>query len=42
MNYDSVTIQDCEENYNYRGKETIIENGQVVGFLEPLEGEKSG
>lgn len=32
MNYETVTIQDCIDNWEKRGKTVIIENGQVVGF----------
>lgn len=32
MNYENVTIQDCLDNYEMKGKVTIIKNGQVVEF----------
>lgn len=32
MNYEAVTVQDCNENYEKRNKSTVINDGQVVGF----------
>lgn len=32
MYLEYVTIQDCLDNYEMKGKVTIIENGQVVEF----------
>lgn len=32
MNYKVITIEDCLENYEMKGKAIIIENGQVVGI----------
>lgn len=32
MNYETITIQDCIDNYEKRNKATVINDGQVVGF----------
>lgn len=32
MNYDIVTIQDCEEAYKRRGWGVVLEAGHVTGF----------
>lgn len=32
MNYEVITIEDCIENYEKKGKSAIIKAGQVVGF----------
>jgi len=32
MNYESVTLQDCIDNFEKKGKTALIENGQVVEF----------
>lgn len=32
MNYEAITIEDCIENYEMRGKSAIINDGQVVEF----------
>ena len=32
MNYDEVTIEDCIEMYEKKGKYTIIKRGGVIGF----------
>lgn len=34
MSLENVTIQDCLDMYVKKGRTTIIENGQVVGFLK--------
>lgn len=42
INYDVITIEDCEENQCYRGKETLLSNGTVIGFLESMDQENTG
>lgn len=37
MSLENITIQDCLDNYEMKGKVTIIENGQVVGFVKENE-----
>lgn len=32
INYDAITLQDCLENYSYKGIRVIIENGKIIGF----------
>ena len=32
MNYEGVTIEDCIEMYEKKGKCTIIKRGGVIGF----------
>lgn len=32
MNNEVITIEDCIENFEKRGKSTTINDGQVVGF----------
>ena len=34
MSLENVTIQDCLDNFELKGRTTIIENGQVVGFVK--------
>lgn len=34
MNYKEVTLQDCLDMYEKKGKTTVIRNGQVVGFVK--------
>lgn len=38
MSYENITIQDCLDNFNYKGKTVLLENGQVIGFYK--EGEE--
>lgn len=32
MNYETITVEDCIDNYEKRSKSAIINAGQVVGF----------
>lgn len=32
MNNENITIQDCLDTLEKKGRVTVIENGQVVGF----------
>jgi hypothetical protein len=32
MNYENITIQDCLDNFELKGKTATIENGQVISF----------
>ena len=34
MNYEVVTIQDCLDMHEKKGQAVILENGQVIGFIE--------
>lgn len=34
MNLETVTLQDCIENYNFKGQRTIIRNGKLIGFQQ--------
>lgn len=34
MNMENITLEDCLENYERKGKTTIINDGKVVGFEE--------
>lgn len=31
---DDVTLQDCEELYNFKGIEIIINDGRIVNFVK--------
>lgn len=31
---DNVTLQDCEELYEFKGIETIINDGRIVNFVK--------
>lgn len=31
---DNVTLGDCEKGYKYRGRNIIINDGRVVGFVD--------
>lgn len=37
MNMETITLQDCIENYEMKGKEAIINDGQVLGFEQVEE-----
>lgn len=32
--YDRMTMQDCIENYKYKGKRVLVNDGKVVGVTE--------
>lgn len=34
MNLSVITIQDCLENYRFKGESTIINDGKVIGFQQ--------
>lgn len=34
MNLSAVTVEDCIDLYEKKGKETIISDGEIVGFTE--------
>jgi hypothetical protein len=34
MNYETITIQDCLDNYQKKGKSAIINDGQVIEFVK--------
>lgn len=34
INYEVVTIEDCLINYEKKGKRVIINDGQIIGFVE--------
>ncbi len=33
MNSETVTIEDCLDNYEKKSKATVINDGQVIGFI---------
>lgn len=33
INLKTVTIQDCEEMFEFKGKETVIRAGRILGFI---------
>lgn len=39
MNMEMVTLEDCLENYEKKGKAAIINDGQLVGFKDEDGGE---
>ena len=32
MNMETITLQDCIENYEMKGQASVINDGQVLGF----------
>lgn len=34
MNYEVITIQDCLDNYEMKGKTAVIIYGQVIEFIK--------
>ena len=34
MNLSAVTVEDCIDLYEKKGKETLINDGEIVGFTE--------
>lgn len=34
MNLETVTIQDCLDNYNFKGQITVLNDGKVKEFKE--------
>ncbi len=34
MNLDAITIQDCLDMYEKKGRAAVIEDGKILGFLE--------
>ncbi len=34
MNYENITIQDCLDNHEKRGKAAVINDGQVLDFVK--------
>lgn len=34
MNLEMVTVGDCIDNFNMKGKVTVINDGKVIGFEE--------
>lgn len=34
INYEVVTIEDCLINYEKKGKRVIINDGQIIAFVE--------
>jgi len=39
MNFNSITLEECEQLYFFKGFNTIIENGEVIGFEKSIEDE---
>ena len=36
MNLETITLQDCLDNYNFKGKCAIINDGKLIGFQEEI------
>lgn len=36
MNYESVTIQDCIDNFEKRSKTVVINDGQIIEFVKEV------
>lgn len=36
MNMESITIEDCLDMHYRKGKETIINDGKIIGFQEEI------
>lgn len=34
MNYETITIQDCLDNFEKKGKTVVLDNGQVTDFIK--------
>lgn len=34
INYDEVTIEDCLEQFEYKNRTVVINDGKVMGFLK--------
>ena len=34
LNYEVVTVGDCIDNFNMKGKVAVINDGKVIGFEE--------
>lgn len=34
MNLETITIQDCLDNYNFKGQCAILNNGKLIGFQQ--------
>ena len=32
MNAETITLQDCIENYQYKDEAVVLNDGQVIGF----------
>nr|DAI20881.1 MAG TPA: hypothetical protein [Bacteriophage sp.] len=37
MNMETITLQDCIENYEMKGQASVINDGQVLGFEQVEE-----
>lgn len=45
INLDAVTIQDCLDNYTYKNKAAILNDGKILGFEEktlPINNRQGG
>lgn len=40
MNLDVVTLQDCIENFEMKGYQTVINDGKVLGFTKGIKGQE--
>lgn len=34
MNLETISLQDCLENYKFKGQSTLINDGKVIGFQQ--------
>lgn len=34
MNYEAITLQDCIDNFEKRGRAAVIEDGKISYFIE--------
>ena len=37
MNFHSITLEDCEQFYYFKGIRTIFDGGEVIGFEKSIE-----
>lgn len=37
MNFNSITLEECERLYFFKGFNTVIDNGEVIGFEKSIE-----
>lgn len=34
INYEAITIEDCEDNYELKHKAVILNDGKIMGFMK--------
>lgn len=32
MNLETVTLQDCIDNYRFKGRHAVLNDGKIIGF----------